>query len=103
MILRSGDREATPEPSLCPAGAIDSLIWPCFCHCHVDVCPMSSFRVDECRASNSNGVPFIISLVDTSPNLAFMVVAKKFNFALITPNYFVPEVLGLVSLLFGML
>uniref|UniRef100_A0A3B4WXL1 Ig-like domain-containing protein n=1 Tax=Seriola lalandi dorsalis TaxID=1841481 RepID=A0A3B4WXL1_SERLL len=32
-----------------------------------------------------------------------MVVAKKFNFGLITPNDFVPEVLRLVSVLFGVL
>ena len=50
-----------------------------------------------------NGVPFIIGLVDSSPNIMFMVVAKKLNFGLITQNYFVPEVLRLVSVLFGIL
>ena len=42
-----------------------------------------------------NDVPFIIGLVDSSPNVAFMVVAKKLNFDLITPNDFVPEGLRL--------
>ncbi len=50
-----------------------------------------------------NGVPFIKGLVDSSPNVTFMVVAKKLNFGLITPNDFVPEVLRLVSVLFGVL
>lgn len=51
-----------------------------------------------------NGGPFIIGLVDSSPNgTMFMVVDKKFTFALITPNDFVPEVLRLVSVLFGVL
>ena len=50
-----------------------------------------------------NSVPFIIGLVDSSPNVAFMVVTKKLHFDLITPNYFVPEGLRLVSVPFGVL
>ena len=50
-----------------------------------------------------NGGPFIIGLVVSSLNVVFMVVAKKLNFGLITPNDFVPEGLRLVSVLFGVL
>lgn len=47
-----------------------------------------------------NGEPFITGLVDCSPNVTFMVVAKKLNFGLIINDY-VPKVLRLVSVLFG--
>ena len=41
-------------------------------------------------------------LIDSSPNVAFM-VSKKLHFGLITPNNFVPEVMSLFSLLFDVL
>lgn len=44
-----------------------------------------------------NDVNFIICLVDSSPNVTFIVVAKKFNFGLITSNNFVPEGLSLCA------
>ena len=39
----------------------------------------------------------------TWPCVAFMGVAKKLHFGLINPNNVVPEVLRLVSVLFGVL
>ena len=43
-----------------------------------------------------DGVLFVIGLVDSFPNIAFMVVTIRFDFGLIAPNDFVPEVLRLV-------
>lgn len=40
----------------------------------------------------SSSVIFIIGLVNSSPNVALMVVAKKFSLGLITPNDFGSEV-----------
>lgn len=113
----------TAEPSLYSAVANDTSTWPCVLdRCHVGMSkyvPCAAFGLISAFAfvahtslkhqrstsvfHSRKGVPFIISLVDSSPNVTFMVVAKKFNIGLITPNDFVPEVLRLVSLLFDIL
>lgn len=91
MTLRSEAEMAIQEPSLY----------------HVRISKWVPCRASRLMSVNSpysrNAVPVIIGLVDSSPNVTFMVVAKKFIFGLITSNYFVPEVLRQASVLVHML
>lgn len=98
---------AAPEPSLFAALATQGWTWPCVSdHCHVivQVNPMRSFQLPPSKrhqrfasmVHSRDGGLFIMGIVDSSSNIAFVVMIRKFRFGLIAPNDFVPGALKLV-------
>lgn len=115
---------ATPEPLLYSPVVNDRLTWLCVVdHCRVGRSKYIPCTVYGLMSANFplvffafvahtspkpqrstsmfhswNSVPFIIGLVDTSPNVMFVV-----HFGVITPNDFIPEGLRLVLVVIGIL
>lgn len=76
-------------PPVCSDNVLHSSchqFWPSFlCLCSSHIPKPKGIRL---HVSSRNRVIFIIGLVNSSPNVVFMVVAKRFSYGLVTLNYF---------------